>query len=468
MSNALPRTRRAQFSVRALLILMLLVGAGLGIYRWPWVVEQQVSPKSLVLQLPALRDMYNREFPGGWEPPYYVSQWGTRYPPLLEPEPDNRPDFRQRTTYCRGWKGSTVKHGLEQIWLANGRLLAERQYVEGDLRKVTLFSEQNDDVEATSFENGRIHGKYFCRLGPRTWEGQFRAGKRTGVWQTTLRDGNETITARQQYQADKAHGDWTWTVAGGKVLQSAQFELGRLVLWNGRSVHDELARWSERQQLDAPTRELFALPAKTLKDRDNGTVISDYFDLSPATKTWTLNAQQRLRLHAPRPEEDYGFLDLLLISAADEQPIGETIVQQALVTSRIVSSRFGLLCVVPICESELNWRDRTGVMEVSFKKPSWQAASWDELRCGSMGGEYNVHHKQWRCCEWELAAIFKDTGIEIDVSRLPVEPEPKRRGDLYTEKRHRREIVGLLLAGRGWSCKQQGNELIIHPHPAQE
>lgn len=88
---------RLQFSLRMLLVLMVLIGAGLTIFRWQWV-ESEISTM-------VLRSGANGE------------------PPRMH-------TFERRTTYRRNWHGQPVKHGLEQT-LRDGKIWQETTYFEG-------------------------------------------------------------------------------------------------------------------------------------------------------------------------------------------------------------------------------------------------------------------------------------------------------------------------------------------------
>jgi hypothetical protein len=352
---------------------------------------------------------------------------------------------------------------LEQIWQNDSARLADQYFADGQLRQAKLYSADQRDVEMTSYTNEALHGSYFCRLGQRTWEGQFRNGERNGPWKMTFHDGDEMITTQQNYRDDKPHGDWTWTTATGEVLQSARFERGELVLWNGSTVRAELQHWCDAHKFDRNTRELLALPATSM----HGSRIPS---IDNHTRAWPITQQHRLLLHLPRREAHDGFLELLVSVPNLDRPLGEVLVEQSLSFSRIPSLRFGTFCVVPITKSELEWRDRTGVLNVHFEKPSCQTA-WEELRAGRLSfpnPDGADGDKTWRAGERKLKNIFDQTEIEFDVSRLPVESAPESGDYAPRDTRSRRDVLGLLLSSRGWSCEQQGSVIVIHPHPAKE
>ena len=88
---------RLQFSLRMLLVLMVIIGAGLTIFRWQWV-ESDLS--TMVLGSEA-----NGETP-------------------------RTHTFERRTTLRRNSSGQPVKHGVEQT-LRDGKIWQETTYYDG-------------------------------------------------------------------------------------------------------------------------------------------------------------------------------------------------------------------------------------------------------------------------------------------------------------------------------------------------
>jgi hypothetical protein len=84
---------RLQFSLRALLLLMAVVGAGIVVYRWPWT------------------------------------------------ETNDQADVKVETTYHRGWNGKPVEHGLAVMTYPDRPdFRVEKWYDEGDLRRKRAIS----------------------------------------------------------------------------------------------------------------------------------------------------------------------------------------------------------------------------------------------------------------------------------------------------------------------------------------
>src|SRR5262245_34922987 len=102
-----PRRLRWQLSLRMLLFLMLLVGIGLTVFRWPWVEIKQ-------------RDVVSHPLPVN---------------PFSSAPPEKQEvlySYEQRTTFRRNWRGQPVRHGVEQFW-RDGRLWHDAHYYDGDL-----------------------------------------------------------------------------------------------------------------------------------------------------------------------------------------------------------------------------------------------------------------------------------------------------------------------------------------------
>jgi hypothetical protein len=468
-----PHLFRLQVSLRALLLLTLLVCVGLTIYRWPWVEETMLRYEFAYIPA-AEADVLRSDFPNPSTHRTIRAQNLSRLmmnrlqtgrvvkgSELIEIQ-----EFREQTTYVRGWKGSPVKHGLQRAWDADGTLRNEKRFVDCELVQNNIYSADHRDWESIQLRNGVRHGTYACCAGRRTWEGEFRDGKRAGNWKMTFRDGKETIVTRQAFVNDRAEGDWTWTNAAGQVLQTARFHKGRLVLWNGRPVSDELKQLMELQQVDELTRETLLAPRKLQPDVEMSQLVSDAYESDPFVRIWNLNKNQRLLLHSPGEEVYGGFLELLMDAHDPDRLLGEVIVQQALLASRTISFRFGLLYVVPICESELTWRDRTGVQQVQFEARTWQAASWEELRMRNV--DFFLTTSKSRMPQDVLTEIFGQTNIEINTAELPTAASERVPQRVLTLKRCRRDVVGTFLSSHGWSCEQRGSKLIFHPYPAED
>jgi hypothetical protein len=475
MSRPLP-TRRSwlQFSLRGLLLAMSAVGIGLVVYRWPWVVESRAGMGSTEVFL-------QREITD----PFLGQQAKNAVPSILSANPDTflNPTYfrkirqlnlaaaeqakpvklRSKTTYRRGWTGKPEKHGEQRYWNEDGTLVAEILYFDDEQRQINRLDASGRIVESSSYEGGVLQGPYVCRIGPRTWQGTFQQGKKAGEWQVTFHDGDEVVRSRQPLVDGRPHGEWTWTTGADQVLQMASYDHGKLSLWNGKPVPEELQRWCDSKRVDRATRE--ALFSRHKDRMPSGMAQYEQFqpfDDDPATLPLSFNGRDLLLVHSPRVEHSYEFLDHLDKSQDGEQTIGAGILQEALLTSRTLDFRFGVICVVPICSREVHWQDRTGVGQVQFAKGSWVASTWNGLNSSYVG---NSGHRM--DCSDELREVFSRTGIMVETSELAAHlPRTRKIGSLC--RGVRLDIVGLLLSGNGWSCEQRGNVLILHPYPAEE
>jgi len=457
---------------------MTLVGVGLVVYRWPWVVDSQarIGPIETRLQ-------------GELTEPFLRHPDGTavKRGPLTNPaaflNPTHFRDRRQsiqvlhtnqaeieklrrQTTYRRGWNGEPERHGVQRYWKEDGTLVAEVQFFEGEQRQVNRLDPSGEIMESSSFEDGVLQGPYFCRIGPRTWQGAFHQGKRAGQWQFTFRDGNEVTRSRQPLADGVPNGEWTWLAADDQVLQSARFDRGKLVLWNGRPVQEELQRWCEARRVDPTMREaLFTLPQTQSSPGADLYWQFAHFSHDPATLPLKFNEHDMLLVHSPRMERSYEFLDRLDKSPTAGKSIGEEIVEELLRTSRTFDFRFGVLCVVPICSSEVYWRDRTGVSRVQFPKGSWQDQSWNKFL--KVRENHHVPEDLHLGVARQLNQLFAPTAIEMDTSELTTKSlaDIRNIGSLCIGTP--RDILGLFLASNNWSCEQRGNVLVLHPWPAE-
>ena len=180
---------RLQFSIRALLLLMTVVGVGFVVYRWPWTVTKET--------------------------------------PLVT----------TTTQYRRGWNGKALKHGRETIAYFDG-IYVESWYDDGELRRERTVHGDGMIIDKT-VRNGVEDGPIFMQDAGRTTRGHYRQGKKEGVW---LRDRIEVVIT-DTYRNGKLDGRITWNTPEGKTLQSADYEAGKLLRWNGQPVAEAVSAW---------------------------------------------------------------------------------------------------------------------------------------------------------------------------------------------------------------------------------
>jgi len=148
------RTLRLQFSLRALLVAMALVGVGIVVYRWPWTVEAN----------------------------------GTR--------------ARTTTQLHRAWNGKPVRHGMEVEQTHYGEHLTwKRWFQEGQLLKESCFKEGVLLAEK-QFRNGKQHGPYWGQDGDWRVEGECYQDQEHGVRKDIRRD----VIHIEHYQYNQLHG----------------------------------------------------------------------------------------------------------------------------------------------------------------------------------------------------------------------------------------------------------------------
>lgn len=390
-----------QYSLRGLLIAMLVIGLGLVAFRWPWV-EREV-----------------------FTDPLGYSETQTR-------------------TFRRDWNGRPLRHGLQKF----GPF--EEFYVDDVKTWEARYTNDGQLKLKRHFHGDQLHGPYFdLTLGT---EGEFRLGKKQGRWQIKQLHDRETVICEQWFDNGRADGLWIWK-SGEQVVQTAQFQAGKLAEWNGQPVADELARVLAVKNVDAVTRA--ALGASVAQ------VDFDHWSChGGAAFEWPLkNSPHRLLMQVPMCN------DLCLQGTVQkhlphpQQGVCEAFLEQALLASRTLDYRFGVICFVPIAQSEIAWQDRSGVSQIHFTPGSPEEMAWLELVKSGEGlpADESGH----------LQELFEGTPIQIEVAtqRLP----PSRMASAVVNRdppivlRSRRDVLGMFLVSRGWTCQQRGNKLEILP-----
>src|SRR5687768_12125711 len=132
MSNETKSRRRIrlQFSLRAILVLMALVGVALTIYRWPWVETKEI---------------------------------------------DDPVDGRvtQSTTYRRGWRGKTNKYGLRtsifrgpsRSQRGHTKLRYEEWFSDDELRWWAIYDAQGELLAKHHYRNEKLNGPAYENSG---------------------------------------------------------------------------------------------------------------------------------------------------------------------------------------------------------------------------------------------------------------------------------------------------------------
>lgn len=264
------------------------------------------------------------------------------------------------------------------------------------------------------------------------------------------------------------HGERIWKDGAGNVLQTATFERGELVSWNGQPVQRALEEWFARNQIC---------------ERSQAALLAPVGDVKWWYENWigqcgVLEVEFHSRRHVLEMFGGYHDWDRVRVveeraEARPKESVAVNLLRNELIQDRTLAARFGILRIVSITSADLKWRDPTGVSDVKFAQDSTAEAEWlgnvqDEIP----GEEIDT---------WYLQSLFVGTSIQIDASEFPtnVPPEldenPRNYGfdqlpspRSFSNPHRRRDLLGLVLAYRGWSCEQRGNLLILHPYPRQK
>jgi hypothetical protein len=386
-----------QFSLRSLLLLMFLVGVGLVVYRWPWKVDT-----------------------------------GSR-------------DF---TTYRRGWHGKPLKHGPEEV--AAGSELYLRWYVDNELRLARQWK-FDEVVSEQRMLAGKKHG--FCweqdDKGVRTL-GTYRHGLKHGGWERISREGS----IREQWVDDKLHGRRIWLSPRGKELQSAEYEKGRLVKWNGQPLKEELRRWLATTARNDP-RLLRLLFEPVEGPAELAGSAGHYGELTFRTGEKKESLMVHWEAFNPWVWRGPRWRD----PAWQDRFLGESLLEYSLEHSFRWDYRYGLLTMVPINEKSLGWQDRTGVFDVKFETGSSQEAYWVEpAMTGSLREKYLPARLR------EVFPPLSQRPIELDLSPIDYKDAPIIGGGpsaRHVLARPRRDLLGQHLDRENCYCVEEGNKLII-------
>lgn len=391
-----------QYSLRGMLTTMVVIGLGLVAFRWPWV-EKEVFTDPLGYSETQIR------------------------------------------TFRRDWNGMPLRHGLQKF----GPF--EEFYVDDVKTWEARYSNDGQLKLKRHFLGSQLHGPFFdLATGS---EGEFHFGKKDGRWQITQVHGRETVKCEQWFKAGVADGEWTWK-SGDQVLQTARFEQGKLKQWNGKPVHEELARVLAAKNVDSLTRDILGASVEQV-DFDHWSCHGG------AAFEWPLrNSPHRLVMQVPMCN------DMCLEGAVAKhwkdvkQPVCEAFVEQALLASRTLDYRFGVICFVPIAKTEIVWQDRSGVSQIQFAAGSREEAAWLELVRSGEGMPADP--------QGQLKELFDGTPIQIEVASQRL-PPPRTASSAPVNRdppivlRSRRDVLGMFLASRGWTCQQRGNKLEIVP-----
>jgi hypothetical protein len=292
-------------------------------------------------------------------------------------DPFATPDKREVvTTWQRQWGGTRVKQGPEQTHV-NGRLVSTVEYRDGVLEGPA---------------------RNFGPAGEVLEEGEFRAGKKQGLW--TKRDAQGKVVRTQSWNADVLDGPTTEFGANGKRTEFV-FHEGRLAEINGRPAR--LTAMLDRGDFDKD----FRRGLSTVRGaRLVTTPLADAIDylMSDYELPIVLDPHHVDSKHPINFDWDglQAATSLDLLAAENDLAC---------------DYRYGLLWLTSLADAE-DWRDPTGVSEIVPPAGSQLAQSWNEPVVSNF-------------VERALADVLQENGerlaIDLDVSAIESAPNEEPR-----------------------------------------
>lgn len=400
--------RRLQFSLRWLLILVTLGAVVLAAFRWSWE-DQQIS-------------------------------WGAA----------NEQETVHVTTYHYGWNGKPVKHGREQLFRLETGNGEENIWVEGELTNERAFV-GGELIESRILPRPLSLDKEKTRTLPDAtvvaWDGN--VADVSGQWQLQRNQDWEQITQTVAWRNAQRHGPSVWKNWQGEVLQSAEFERGRIMKWNGEPVEAAFPKWLERHVPDEEQRRALSARLQVPLDYDHTAYNDHGFE-------WTL----------AQPSSSVLVLFGFDRSAKDPSPwqerflhriFGEVILECALNNWSTLDFRYGCVCTIPISSEQSTWRDPTGSDQVRFPSGSVEEREWNELT----GTDPHLRDFPAR----RLQNLFESTSLKVDVSAIAALDlkllSERGQGVLGYCARPRRDLFGHILYQNGYVCTQNSDGLIL-------
>ena len=387
---------RLQFSIRALLLLMAVVGVAIVVYRWPWTVTAE------------------------------------------------SPMVTTTTQYRRGWHGRKLKHGLEtRVYFDN--LCVECWFDDGELRRErTVFGDGM--IIDKSVRDGVEEGPFFMSQRGEKTRGQYHLGKKVGTWQRAMMN----VACSETWVNGKLDGPCQWTAPDREVIQTAEYEGGRLIRWNGQPVPEAVSAWIAANIPNPELREQLLNPVGRHMTSADASVRLHY------GQTLYFVAGPKHQLDVQWDHDDQPVHEPPL-----NQPIAESILELALMHDRTFAYRFGVFSLVPITPQQLAWRDRTGVADIRFEPGSAEEKFWLEPTAFDPW-----QHDQPAARLNEMFAQ-DDSPIEIDTTAIDNLEKPYdglTGSTLPSLPRIRRDLIGLHLDREGYYCELQDSKLVIKPH----
>jgi hypothetical protein len=400
-----PRAFRLQFSLRWLLILVTLGAIVLAAYRWHW---EDVA--------------------------------------IFPSDPD-QPETVHVTTYHYGWNGKPVKHGRERTFQLETGTGTENIWTEGELKNVREFVAGELVGSKSLPERGSTERKLGADGIKRYWDGNVEDS--AGVWHLVRNQEWEEIQQTVAWRNAHRHGPSTWRNRADEVLQSAEFDHGRIVKWNGEPIETAFQQWLERRVPNEQLRRALASPLQMPLDYDYMPVNDHAFVWTagqPATSVLVVFGFDR-SAKDPSPWQD----------RFQNRVFGELLLESALSNWSTLDFRYGSVCTVRISSGQATWTDPTGTDQVRFEAGSAEEQAWDGLTTT------DLHLRDFPARR--LQNLFDKTAIRIDVSavaQLDLRILSERgMGVPSYYPRPRRDVFGHILYENGYVCWQNSDGLLI-------
>ncbi|WP_254512475.1 hypothetical protein [Anatilimnocola floriformis] len=419
---------RPQFSLRALLLLFLVVGVGLRIYRQPWQERE--------------RSGFSRAS-----------------------------GYHGRTvSYRKDWQGKPVKHGVESWYNAQGLVIYEGDYVDDQYVGFRRYSDSGTLLESVS---------------------DLAAAAAQAQRQSYAGGGNVVIEWERvgdPLHDDRIFLEWQ--NRAGNYLQSLVIdrEQSQVSRWNGRPALEEAERlladlppaarsaWlAKSSDWNPPPLEL--PPPKTTKER----IVRQLLGLSLADGILEFhettyvrdigNGHSPLVLEMHDSEQMYCSYRTLIgrssrllqagaTTAEKNQPFLFVLLQRLAAEDYTLLARYGVLVVVPISKVQTPL-DPSGVLAIQFPAGSAEERAWLEEIEPTIGDQMYQR---------TIPGLFQKTPVRINVSKVnPFHIGEADRDDLSLIipsglpriRRSRRDLLGSMLWANHLRVEQREGELLV-------
>jgi hypothetical protein len=332
------------------------------------------------------------------------------------------PNMFRTTTWQRQWGGGRRKHGPDRIAMGK-QLVRLENYRDGVL----------DGPFEDHWSDGKLHV-----------QGQFRHGKRDGLW---IEEVQSTVVARTHWKNGELDGT-SEQIGVGVIRESGQsarleFSEGRLISFEGRPVEDRLASLLADGTIDdARLAEVWQRPGASLSG--NRTV---YTFVAMATAELDISLRTDFQYVDPNKKclvADWRELTPAACIAATLASAGLT-----------CDYRYGCLWITTP-RGLAKWHEPTGVSGLKPPAGSALASLWNEYVTFEMA--------QGLAFSRVLKNLASEFDVEFDASRLNA--KLRDSDTLVTsdgQARRFKDLLGLLLWQKDCRCELRGETLVILP-----